>query len=93
MSVADFELLNLVGKGSFGKVIQVRKINTGEIFAMKVLSKRHIVEHNEVAHTKSEKVWIIKIIMMIIIQHICLGTAVGVVLEEKWRLTARIQRN
>lgn len=55
VSVADFELLNLVGKGSFGKVIQVRKINTGEIFAMKVLSKRHIVEHNEVAHTKSEK--------------------------------------
>lgn len=55
VGVADFELLNLVGKGSFGKVIQVRKINTGEIFAMKVLSKRHIVEHNEVAHTKSEK--------------------------------------
>jgi RAC serine/threonine-protein kinase len=55
VGVADFELLNLVGKGSFGKVIQVRKIDTGEIFAMKVLSKRHIVEHNEVAHTKSEK--------------------------------------
>jgi len=55
VGVADFELLNLVGKGSFGKVIQVRKINTGEIFAMKVLSKKHIVEHNEVAHTKSEK--------------------------------------
>jgi len=55
VGVTDFELLNLVGKGSFGKVIQVRKIDTGEIFAMKVLSKRHIVEHNEVAHTKSEK--------------------------------------
>jgi len=34
--------LNLVGKGSFGKVIQVRKIDTGEIYAMKVLSKKHI---------------------------------------------------
>jgi len=55
VGVADFQLMNLVGKGSFGKVIQVRKIDTGEIFAMKVLSKRHIVEHNEVAHTKSEK--------------------------------------
>jgi len=55
VGVADFELLNRVGKGSFGKVIQVRKKNTGEIFAMKVLSKKHIVEHNEVAHTKSEK--------------------------------------
>jgi len=55
VSVADFELLNLVGKGSFGKVIQVRKRDTGEIYAMKVLSKKHIVDHNEVEHTKSEK--------------------------------------
>lgn len=55
VSVTDFELLNLVGKGSFGKVIQVRKKDSGEIFAMKVLSKKHIVDHNEVIHTISEK--------------------------------------
>jgi len=55
VGVADFELMNLVGKGSFGKVIQVRKIDTGDIYAMKVLSKKHIVEHNEVEHTKAEK--------------------------------------
>ena len=41
MGVADFELLNLVGKGSFGKVIQVRKIDSGEIFAMKVYNTHH----------------------------------------------------
>eukprot|EP01112_Ceratiomyxa_fruticulosa_P018548 TRINITY_DN594_c0_g1_i1.p1 TRINITY_DN594_c0_g1~~TRINITY_DN594_c0_g1_i1.p1 ORF type:complete len:439 (+),score=108.18 TRINITY_DN594_c0_g1_i1:321-1637(+) len=55
VGVADFELLNLVGKGSFGKVMQVRKKDTGEIFAMKVLSKKHIVDHNEVEHTKAER--------------------------------------
>ncbi|EGG16926.1 protein serine/threonine kinase [Cavenderia fasciculata] len=55
VGVHDFDLLNLVGKGSFGKVIQVRKKDTGEIFAMKVLSKKHIVEHNEVEHTLSER--------------------------------------
>ncbi|EGC32113.1 hypothetical protein DICPUDRAFT_38849 [Dictyostelium purpureum] len=55
VGVSDFELLNLVGKGSFGKVIQVRKKDTGEIYAMKVLSKKHIVEHNEVEHTLSER--------------------------------------
>ncbi|KAN0027699.1 hypothetical protein ACTFIV_000991 [Dictyostelium citrinum] len=55
VGVADFELLNLVGKGSFGKVIQVRKKDTGEVYAMKVLSKKHIVEHNEVEHTLSER--------------------------------------
>jgi len=32
----DFELLRLVGKGSYGKVFQVRKKDTGQIYAMKV---------------------------------------------------------
>ena len=48
VGVQDFELLKLVGKGSFGKVMQVKFRQTGEVFAMKVLSKQHIVEHNEV---------------------------------------------
>jgi hypothetical protein len=30
LSAADFELLKVVGKGSFGKVLQVRKKDTGE---------------------------------------------------------------
>lgn len=33
---ADFELLRVVGQGAFGKVFQVRKRDTQEIFAMKV---------------------------------------------------------
>ncbi len=32
----DFELLTVVGKGSFGKVMQVRKKDNGRIYAMKV---------------------------------------------------------
>jgi serine/threonine protein kinase len=55
MSVTDFDLLNVVGKGSFGKVMQVRKKDTGAIYAMKVLSKKHIVLNNEVEHTKAER--------------------------------------
>jgi len=55
LSVDDFDLLSLIGKGSFGKVMQVKKKDTGEIFAMKVLSKKHIVANNEIEHTKSER--------------------------------------
>jgi len=55
VSVEDFDLINLVGKGSFGKVMQVRKKSTGKIYAMKVLDKKHILEHNEVEHTLAEK--------------------------------------
>jgi len=55
MNVEDFDLLTLVGKGSFGKVMQVRKKDSGKIYAMKVLDKKHILDHNEVEHTLSEK--------------------------------------
>lgn len=55
IGVDDFDLLTTIGKGSFGKVIQVRKKDTGKIYAMKVLDKQHILEANEVEHTRSEK--------------------------------------
>jgi tRNA A-37 threonylcarbamoyl transferase component Bud32 len=51
----DFDLLCVVGRGSFGKVMKVRKKGTGEIYAMKVLRKEVIVRENMVGHTKAEK--------------------------------------
>src|SRR4051794_23662188 len=47
----DFEILKLIGKGTFGQVFQVRKRDTRRIYAMKVLSKKVIVQKKEVAHT------------------------------------------
>jgi serum/glucocorticoid-regulated kinase 3 len=38
----DFELLKVIGMGSFGKVLQVRNRQSSKIFAMKVISKRLI---------------------------------------------------
>eukprot|EP00007_Cunea_sp_BSH-02190019_P008008 CAMPEP_0174229438 /NCGR_PEP_ID=MMETSP0417-20130205/416_1 /TAXON_ID=242541 /ORGANISM="Mayorella sp, Strain BSH-02190019" /LENGTH=459 /DNA_ID=CAMNT_0015306985 /DNA_START=130 /DNA_END=1509 /DNA_ORIENTATION=+ len=55
VGIDDFELMKVVGKGSFGKVLQVRKRDTGKIYAMKVLNKKTILERNEVEHTKAEK--------------------------------------
>lgn len=51
----EFELLKVVGKGSFGKVLQVRKKDTNRIYAMKILQKKDIIERQEVAHTLSER--------------------------------------
>ncbi|KAJ2933660.1 hypothetical protein H1R20_g3436, partial [Candolleomyces eurysporus] len=51
----DFEFLKLIGRGTFGKVFQVRKKDTRRIFAMKVLSKKEIVAKKEVAHTIGER--------------------------------------
>jgi protein-serine/threonine kinase len=51
----DFEILKLIGKGTFGQVYQVRKRDTNRIYAMKVLSKKVIVQKKEVAHTVGER--------------------------------------
>eukprot|EP01132_Coremiostelium_polycephalum_P005912 gene5912-7361_t len=51
----DFELLTVIGKGSFGKVMQVKKKDDGKIYAMKVLRKDAIIARKQVNHTKSEK--------------------------------------
>lgn len=55
MTIDDFELLKVVGKGSFGKVMQVKKKDTGKIYAMKVLKKAHLVARKQVAHTQTER--------------------------------------
>ncbi|KAL2913685.1 Serine/threonine-protein kinase [Polyrhizophydium stewartii] len=60
LSASDFELLKVIGKGSFGKVLQVRKKDTSRIYAMKVLIKKDIVERQEVQHTLSERNVLIK---------------------------------
>lgn len=55
LRVEDFELLKVVGKGSFGKVMQVKKKDTGNIYAMKVLKKDQLVKRKQVAHTQTER--------------------------------------
>jgi len=55
VTLEDFDLLTVIGRGSFGKVLQVRKKDTGKIYALKVLKKKTIIERNEVCHTKAER--------------------------------------
>ncbi|EME79533.1 uncharacterized protein MYCFIDRAFT_57555 [Pseudocercospora fijiensis CIRAD86] len=55
LKVEDFELLKVVGKGSFGKVMQVMKKDTNRIYALKTIRKQHIISRSEVAHTLAER--------------------------------------
>lgn len=59
LTVADFDLLKIVGKGAFGKVMLVRKKNAtdgeGKVYAMKVLKKDVIAAKGQIEHTKSER--------------------------------------
>jgi len=45
----------VVGKGSFGKVVKVKKKDTGDIFAMKILAKEMLVQQGMINYTKTEK--------------------------------------
>ena len=55
LTIDAFELLKVIGKGSFGKVMQVRKKDTGRIYALKTIRKAHIVSRSEVTHTLAER--------------------------------------
>ncbi|KAF9579568.1 AGC protein kinase Gad8, partial [Lunasporangiospora selenospora] len=55
LTVDAFDLLKVIGKGSFGKVMQVRKRDTSRIYAMKIIRKAHIISRSEVNHTLAER--------------------------------------
>lgn len=48
-------MLSVIGKGSYGKVILVKKNDTGELYALKVLKKSEILRRNQVEHTMTER--------------------------------------
>eukprot|EP00485_Elphidium_margaritaceum_P023941 CAMPEP_0202712440 /NCGR_PEP_ID=MMETSP1385-20130828/39944_1 /ASSEMBLY_ACC=CAM_ASM_000861 /TAXON_ID=933848 /ORGANISM="Elphidium margaritaceum" /LENGTH=578 /DNA_ID=CAMNT_0049372477 /DNA_START=91 /DNA_END=1827 /DNA_ORIENTATION=- len=51
----DFVLLKVLGKGSFGKVLLVRKKDDHQIYAMKCLKKQRVFQRHQVEHTKTER--------------------------------------
>lgn len=50
-----FEIIKVIGKGSFGKVFLVRDKSNSVLYAMKVLKKEYIIRKNQVEHTKTER--------------------------------------
>ncbi|KAK7321305.1 hypothetical protein VNO77_31810 [Canavalia gladiata] len=68
IGVEDFELLKVVGQGAFGKVYQVRRVGTSEIYAMKVMRKDKIMQRNQVEYVKSERDILTKVDHSFIVQ-------------------------
>ena len=55
VGINDFDLLTVIGLGSFGRVMKVRERRTGTIYAMKILDKQQILANRMVQHTQAEK--------------------------------------
>ncbi|EIW76082.1 AGC Akt protein kinase [Coniophora puteana RWD-64-598 SS2] len=55
-TIEEFDLLKVIGKGSFGKVMQVRKKDTQRIYALKTIRKAHIASRpGEITHIMAER--------------------------------------
>ncbi|VDC04172.1 unnamed protein product [Peniophora sp. CBMAI 1063] len=56
VSVADFEMMRVLGKGCAGKVLLVKyRRPEGGLFALKAITKRHVLAHQELQHTLTEQ--------------------------------------
>lgn len=55
VGIHDFETIKCIGKGSFAKVMMVKKKDTGKTYAMKCLTKKDLVRRKQIKHTMTER--------------------------------------
>jgi serine/threonine protein kinase len=55
MTIDDFEAIKLIGTGSYGRVILASYKKNDEIYAIKMLKKKHLIKKNQVEHTLTER--------------------------------------
>ncbi|KAF8640638.1 hypothetical protein AX17_000295 [Amanita inopinata Kibby_2008] len=53
--IDDFEMMRVLGKGCAGKVLLVKHKPTTKLYALKAITKRHVLAHQELQHTLTEQ--------------------------------------
>lgn len=51
----DFQLLTVIGRGTFGKVLKVQQRSTGRVYAMKIMNKATVYKRCMTSYMKEEK--------------------------------------
>lgn len=55
VTINDFNVIKLLGRGSFGKVLLVEKKDSKELFALKILNKKDILANDQLNHIQNER--------------------------------------
>ena len=55
LGLEDFRTVKVIGKGAFGEVRLVQKVDTGKIYAMKTLRKSEMFKKDQLAHVRAER--------------------------------------
>ncbi|KNC78295.1 AGC/PKC/PKCH protein kinase, partial [Sphaeroforma arctica JP610] len=55
VNLRDFNLLSVLGRGSFGKVMLAERKTTKKVYALKMIKKSDVVEHDDYECAKVEK--------------------------------------
>ncbi|KAJ7239699.1 kinase-like domain-containing protein [Mycena rebaudengoi] len=53
--IDDFEMVRVLGKGCAGKVLLVKHKTTADLYALKAITKRYVLAHQELQHTLTEQ--------------------------------------
>ncbi|KAG9041974.1 hypothetical protein FS837_011510 [Tulasnella sp. UAMH 9824] len=55
VTLEDFEMMRVLGKGCAGKVLLVKYKKSSDLYALKSITKRHVLAHQELQHTLTEQ--------------------------------------
>ena len=55
MDPSMFSKLQVIGVGAFGEVCLAKHVQSGSLYAMKILKKSEVLKRNQVAHVKAER--------------------------------------
>ena len=60
VSVKDYDLLPIIGRGAFGEVRICRHRESGQVVAMKKMKKNEMEQKNQIEHIKAERDVLVK---------------------------------
>lgn len=55
ITLESFTTVSVLGKGSYAKVLLVKKKDTGQLYALKILKKKAVLEKNQERHVQAER--------------------------------------